>query len=73
MDTGVIYITHGENQLESAKKKVSSLIAKYGVECIAIGNGTASKETEMFVSDLLRKTGSKALYMVVSEAGASVY
>ena len=73
MDTGVIYITHGENQLESAKKKASSLIAKYGVECIAIGNGTASKETEMFVSDLLRKTGSKALYMVVSEAGASVY
>lgn len=73
MDTGVIYITHGENQLESAKKKVSSLITKYGVECIAIGNGTASKETEMFVSDLLRKTGSKALYMVVSEAGASVY
>ena len=73
MDTGVIYITHGENQLESAKKKVSSLIAKYGVECIAIGNGTASKETEMFVSDLLRTTGSKALYMVVSEAGASVY
>lgn len=73
MDTGVIYITHGENQLESAKKKVSSLIAKYCVECIAIGNGTASKETEMFVSDLLRKTGSKALYMVVSEAGASVY
>lgn len=73
MDTGVIYITHGENQLESAKKKVSSLIAKYGVECIAIGNGTASKETEMFVSDLLRKTGSKALHMVVSEAGASVY
>ena len=73
MDTGVIYITHGENQLESAKKKASSLIAKYGVECIAIGNGTASKETEMFVSDLLRKTGSKALYMVVSEAGVSVY
>ena len=73
MDTGVIYITHGENQLEAAKKKVSSLIAKYGVECIAIGNGTASKETEMFVSDLLCKTGSKALYMVVSEAGASVY
>ncbi len=73
MDTGVIYITHGENQLEAAKKKVSSLITKYGVECIAIGNGTASKETEMFVSDLLRKTGSKALYMVVSEAGASVY
>ena len=73
MDMGVIYITHGENQLEAAKKKISSLIAKYGVECIAIGNGTASKETEMFVSDLLRKTGSKALYMVVSEAGASVY
>lgn len=73
LDTGVIYITHGENQLEQAKKKVSSLILKYGVECISIGNGTASKETEMFVSDLLRTTGSKALYMVVSEAGASVY
>ncbi len=73
LDTGVIYITHGENQLEQAKKKVSLLISKYGVECISIGNGTASKETEMFVSDLLRATGSKALYMVVSEAGASVY
>lgn len=73
LDTGVIYITNGENQLEQAKKKVSSLISKYGVECISIGNGTASKETEMFVSDLLRTTGSKALYMVVSEAGASVY
>ena len=71
--TGVIYITHSEAQKEDAKNKVSALINKHNVECIAIGNGTASKETEMFVSELLKETGSKALYMVVSEAGASVY
>ena len=73
VDTGVIYITHSEAQKEDAKNKVSALINKHNVECIAIGNGTASKETEMFVSELLKETGSKALYMVVSEAGASVY
>lgn len=73
VDTGVIYITHSDAQKQDAKKRVSALIAKHNVECIAIGNGTASKETEMFISELLKETGSKALYMVVSEAGASVY
>lgn len=73
VDTGVIYITHSDAQKQDAKKRVSALIAKHNVECIAIGNGTASKETEMFISELLKETASKALYMVVSEAGASVY
>ena len=73
VDTGVIYITHSEAQKLDAKNRIAALINKHNVECIAIGNGTASKETEMFVSELLKETGSKALYMVVSEAGASVY
>ena len=73
IDTGVIYITHSEAQKLDAKNRIAALINKHNVECIAIGNGTASKETEMFVSELLKETGSKALYMVVSEAGASVY
>lgn len=73
LDTGVIYITHSADQKEKAKLTVKHLIQKYGVEIIAIGNGTASKETEIFTADLLRETGSKAKYMVVSEAGASVY
>ena len=73
LDTGVIYVTHSEAQKLSAKQTVAALIKKYGIEIIAIGNGTASKETEIFTAELLRETGSKAKYMIVSEAGASVY
>ena len=73
LDTGVIYVTHSAAQKQAAKQTVANLIKKYGVEIIAIGNGTASKETEIFTSELLKETGSKAKYMVVSEAGASVY
>ena len=73
LDTGVLYITHSEAQKTAAAEKVKFFIKKYGVEVISIGNGTASKETEIFVSDLLKSVGAKVSYMVVSEAGASVY
>ena len=71
--TNVIYPTHSENKVTEAKKTVSDLVKKYGVEIISIGNGTASKETEMFVANLINEDNLKVSYMVVSEAGASVY
>ena len=73
LDTGVLYITHSDAQKNAAAEKVKYFIQTYGVEVISIGNGTASKETEIFVSDLLKSVGAKVSYMVVSEAGASVY
>lgn len=73
LDTNVIYPTHSENKVAEAKKTVSDLVKKYGVEIISIGNGTASKETEMFVANLINEDNLKVSYMVVSEAGASVY
>lgn len=74
-DGDVLYITHSEAQLESAKKKVREIIIKYGIDIVAIGNGTASRETEKFVSELLKemKDEKKFSYLIVSEAGASVY
>lgn len=73
LDTGVIYVTHSEEQKLKAKQTVKRLIEKYGVEVIAIGNGTASKETEIFAADLIKELDRKVSYMMVSEAGASVY
>lgn len=73
LDTSVIYITHSDAQKENAKKIIKSYINKYNAGAIAIGNGTASKETEIFVSELLREMDCDTAYMVVSEAGASVY
>lgn len=73
LDTGVIYITHSQAQKEQAKQTVKDLIEKHGVDIIAIGNGTASKETEIFTAELLKEIDRKVSYMVVSEAGASVY
>lgn len=73
LDTGVAYITHSERKQQEAKELIASFIKKHGVEIIAIGNGTASKETEIFTASLLKEIGSSAGYMVVSEAGASVY
>lgn len=73
LDTGVIYPAPPYKKLEEAGRVVKGLIAKHGVEIIAIGNGTASKETEMFASDLIKSIPQKVAYMVVSEAGASVY
>ena len=73
LDTGVIYVTHSEEQKLKAKQTVKRLIEKHGVEVIAIGNGTASKETEIFAADLIKELDRKVSYMMVSEAGASVY
>ncbi len=73
LDTAVVYPTPPQSKIEEAKKVIKSLIEKHNVEIISIGNGTASKETEMFVAELLREIDKKVSYMVVSEAGASVY
>ncbi len=73
LDTNVIYPTHSEAKVQEAKQVVTNLIQKYKVEVIAIGNGTASKETEMFTADVISKLNGGVSYMVVSEAGASVY
>lgn len=75
LDTGVIYPTHGENRVREAKRTLLGLIRLHGVTLIAIGNGTASKETEIFTDAVLRENGllDTVDYMVVSEAGASVY
>ena len=73
LDTSVVYLTHGEAQAEKSKRALKDLIKKHGVEIIAIGNGTASKETELFTANLLHELTNKVSYMVVNEAGASVY
>ncbi len=73
LDTGIIYVTHSEAQKAQAKVTIKNLIAKHSVNCIAIGNGTASKETEIFTVEVLREISQPVSYMVVSEAGASVY
>ncbi len=73
LDTGVIYVTHSDAQRNQAKELIKKLIAKHNVNCISIGNGTASKETEIFAAEVLREINADVSYMVVSEAGASVY
>ena len=73
LDTGVIYVTHSDAQRNQAKELIKKLIAKHNVNCISIGNGTASKETEIFAAEILREISADVSYMVVSEAGASVY
>ena len=73
LETSVIYPVPPFHREEEAKKTVKGLIYKYGVDMIAIGNGTASKETEIFVADLLKEVDRDVSYMVVNEAGASVY
>ena len=73
LDTAVVYPTYGERQKNEAIAALSKLIAKHGVEHIAIGNGTASRETEQMTVELIHKVGGGLSYMIVSEAGASVY
>ena len=73
LDTAVIYPTHSEVKVAQSKKKLLELIKKHNVDIISIGNGTASKETEMFAADAIKEADHKVYYMVVSEAGASVY
>ena len=77
LDTTTIYPTEPQNDVEGAKKVLINLIAKYNVDMFAIGNGTASRESEMFVADVIKevkeKYGKEVHYAIVSEAGASVY
>ncbi len=73
LDTTVIYPTPPQNKIEESKRILKELIAKHGVNVISIGNGTASKESELFVAELIGELPQKVSYMVVSEAGASVY
>ena len=74
LDTGVIYITHSDAQKESAKTFLKGLIQKHSITLISIGNGTASKETEIFVANLLKENSFKNIkYIMTNEAGASVY
>lgn len=77
LDTTTIYPTEPQNDVEGAKKVLIGLIAKYDVDMFAIGNGTASRESEIFVSDVIKevkeKYGKEVHYAIVSEAGASVY
>ncbi len=74
LDTAVIYPTMKQEQrIEEGKKTVKALIKKYGVNVVAIGNGTASKESEIFIAGILKEIDSGCKYIMVSEAGASVY
>ncbi|MEG2192762.1 MAG: Tex family protein [Oscillospiraceae bacterium] len=73
LTTGVVFLTLDFHDKALAKKTIKGLIEKYSVDMISIGNGTATKETEIFVADLIKELDRKISYMVVSEAGASVY
>ena len=72
-DTGVVFCTLEHHDKEKSAKLIKSLILKHKVELIAIGNGTASKESEMFIAGILKELDTKVYYMMVNEAGASVY
>lgn len=71
--TGVIYPTPPQSKIAESEKRVLELIEKYNIDCISIGNGTASKESEIFIADTIKKASRPVSYMVVNEAGASVY
>ena len=73
LDTAVVYPTPPQNKVEEAKKKLTDMIVKNSVDIIAIGNGTASKESEILVADLIKTCPRKVSYAMVNEAGASVY
>lgn len=73
LDTGVIYPVPPHNKVEQAEKVITNMIKKNNVDIIAIGNGTASRETEMFAVNLIKKLDREILYVIVNEAGASVY
>ena len=73
LDIATVYPTEPQNDVEGAEKELVRLINKDHVDMIAIGNGTASRESEMFVSEMIKKCDHEVLYTIVSEAGASVY
>ena len=73
LDTTVVYPTFGDRKREEAIEKLTALIRKHNVEHLAIGNGTASRETEQMAAEMLRRIGGRQAYAIVNEAGASVY
>ncbi|MBQ9066109.1 MAG: RNA-binding transcriptional accessory protein [Clostridia bacterium] len=73
LDTGIIYVTMGDRRYQEAKHQVKTWISKYGVQVLSIGNGTASKETELFAVEVIKEVPQDVSYMVVNEAGASIY
>ena len=73
LDTATVYPTAPQNDEEGAKKTLLDLINKYHIDIIAIGNGTASRESEMFVAEMIKEVKHDICYVIVSEAGASVY
>ena len=73
LETTVVYPTPPQNKTAEAEKKLLGLIEKYGVDLISIGNGTASRESELFVAEVLKKTKRRVQYIIANEAGASVY
>ena len=73
LDTATVYPTAPQNDIAGAEKTLIAMIEKNNVNMIAIGNGTASRESEQFVSDMIKKIDKKVYYVIVSEAGASVY
>lgn len=73
LDYATVYPTEPKNDVEGTKKKLKEFIDKYDVDIIAIGNGTASRESESIISDLIKEIDKEVQYVIVSEAGASVY
>ncbi len=73
LDTTVIFPTAPQNKVEEAKKVVKGLIAKYGISLISLGNGTASRESEKVIVDIIKEVPQQVQYVIVNEAGASVY
>ena len=73
LDTTVIYPTAPQNKVEAAKKVLKELIKKYNISLISLGNGTASRESEAVIVELIKEVNSKLEYIIVNEAGASVY
>ena len=73
LDTTVIYPTAPQNRVEESKEIVKKLIRKYGISLISVGNGTASRESEQIIVELLKEIPEKVQYVIVNEAGASVY
>ncbi len=73
LDTKVIYPTAPQNKVEESKKELKKLISKYNVSLISVGNGTASRESEQVIVDLIKELDTPVQYVIVNEAGASVY
>ena len=73
LNTTVIYPTAPQNKVEESKKTVKALINKYGISLISLGNGTASRESEVIIADIIKEADSHVEYAIVNEAGASVY